>query len=243
ALKENGLSCHQFPSAKNDNRDWTKEGKKIAAWLKKLPRPIGIMACYDIRGQQLLDVCRDQSISVPDEVAVIGQHNDELLCELCDPPLSSVIPDPRRAGHTAASLLDRMMRGQKADTKPYLIAPLGVATRRSTDVVSIPDSQLSKAIRYIRDHALEGINVADVLKAVPMSRTLLERRFKHYLKRSPYDEILNIRLRKAKELLKGTELPIAEVSARTGFTTPEYLSAAFKKKTGFSPRAFRSKTM
>lgn len=240
SLGKQGHSCHIFPSAKKDSSDWTREQNKIANWLKKLPRPIGIMACYDIRGQQLLDVCRDQGISIPDDVAVIGQHNDELLCELCDPPLSSVIPDPRHAGRTAAELLNHLMKGRKVRKQLHPIAPIGVATRRSTDVISIPDAALSEAIRFIRDHALEGINVEDVLKAVPMSRTLLERRFKTYLKRSPYDEIIRIRLRKTQQLLKGTDLPIAEIASRTGFTTPEYLSAAFKKKTGVSPRGFRT---
>ena len=239
SLERRGYRCSVFESTPEHFADWAREHRKLAAWIKSLPKPVGIMACYDVRGQQVLAVCRQLGLKVPDEVAVIGQHNDELLCELCDPPLSSVIPNPRRAGYEAASLLHRMMRGQRVTARIYAIAPIGVATRQSTDIVALNDRQIATAVRYIREHACQGINVQDVLRAVPMSRTLLERKFRKYLRRAPYEEILRQRLQRAQELLAGTDLPVADIAERAGFSSPDYLSAAFKRQIGMNPRTYR----
>lgn len=240
ALAEEGLDCSHFQSNPRDFSDWQKEQRKIGNWLRGLPRPVGIMTCYDIRGQQVLDVCRQLGFRVPDELGVIGQHDDTLLCEFCDPPLSSVIPNPREAGFQAATLLDRMMNRKQVEPRIYPIPPIGVAIRQSTDLVAIEDRQIAAAVRFIRLHALTGIRVSDVLREVPMSRTLLERKFQTYLGRSPYEVIQQIRDQHARELLLKTDLPVAEIAHRTGFLTPEYFSATFKKSNGVSPRAFRT---
>lgn len=234
-----GMECHVFQTRKNDSSNVVAEQKKIANWLKALPKPIGIMACYDIRGQQLLDVCRKLNLRVPDEVGVIGQHDDHLLCELCDPPLSSVIPNPQSAGYQAAALLDRMMAGKRVSPKPRPIKPMGVTTRHSTDLVAVSDPKIAEAVRFIQANALNGIRIDDVLNATSLSRTLLERGFRTHLQRSPYEMIRKIRFDHAEKLLRETTLTVAEVSERAGFLTPEYFSATFKKHRGVSPMNFR----
>ena len=125
----------------------------MAAWVRDLPRPVGVLACYDIKAQQLLDVCRELSVAVPEEIAVIGVDNDQLLCDLSDPPLSSVIPDTHRTGHLAAELLDRQMAGKRVSVKGHLIKPIGIETRRSTDVLAIEDPHVANALRIIRERA------------------------------------------------------------------------------------------
>jgi LacI family transcriptional regulator len=121
----------------------TRERRQLKSWLERLPKPVGVMACYDFRGQQILDVCREVDIAVPEQVAVIGVDNDERLCQLCTPPLSSVIPDSRGAGYQAAQLLDRMMRGEKVKNDTTLLSPLGIAERQSTDIYAIDDRDLA----------------------------------------------------------------------------------------------------
>lgn len=234
-----GHEVFVFDSAKSDAQDWFLEQRKLARWLKELPKPIGIFACYDIRGQQLLEVCRQEGIRVPDEVAVVGHHDDELLCELCDPPLSSIVPNSRRAGYEAASILNELMRGANVPSTVRSIEPVGVSTRQSTNVIAVPDAQVAAAVHFIREHAYQGIGVEDVLKAVPMSRTVLERRFQKFLGRSPYEEILRLRIERVKELLTTTDLQMSQIAERVGFSGVEYLSAMFKKKLGVSPRVFR----
>jgi LacI family transcriptional regulator len=198
------------------------------------------MAAYDYRGQQVLDACRRLGIAVPDEVAVIGVDNHELLCELSHPPMSSVIPNTHRTGYEAAALLDQMMGGHRVAGQTHLIAPLGIATRQSTDVLAIEDRHVARAVAYIRAHACEGITVDDVLRAVPQARRLLERRFKKLLGRTPHEEIRRVQLDRVKALLAQTDLSLADVAERCGYAHVEYLSVVFKKKAGLPPSQYRA---
>ncbi|MEI6235314.1 MAG: DNA-binding transcriptional regulator [Planctomycetota bacterium] len=211
----------------------------IGDWLKTLPKPAGIMACYDIRAQQVLAACRDLQVPVPDEVAVVGVDNDELLCDLCSPPLSSVLLNHQKAGYEASRLLDRMMSGLPVELSGHLIEPLRLEIRQSSDVLAIHDADVSKAMHLIREHACDGIDVSDVLRTVPVSRRVLESRFKKLLGVTPHEEILRVKLRRVKQLLLDTSLPLTEIARRTGFEHVEYLSVAFKRETGTTPRIFR----
>jgi LacI family transcriptional regulator len=223
----------------DDDYSWTRERRRLKAWVEALPKPIGVMACYDFKGQQLLDICRELNVAVPEQVAVIGVDNDARLCRLCTPPLSSVIPDTHRTGYEAAQLLDRMMRGEMVDTAATLMPPLGIAERQSTDVYAVDDPDLVTALRYIREHACDAITVADVLRVVPLSRRMLEQRFLKLMGHTPHAEITRIRMERAGRLLRETSLPLAEIARRAGFADPLYLSRAFKKHVGVSPRSFR----
>jgi LacI family transcriptional regulator len=213
----------------------------IAAWLKSLARPVGVLAAIDPRGQQVLAACRMAGLAVPDEVAVVGVHNDELLCDLCDPPLSSVIPNAQRAGYVAAGLLAKAMAGKRLPVVLNEIAPLGVASRQSTDLAAVADEKIAGAVRYMRQQAAGGANVADVLRAVPMARTALERRFKAVLGTTPHAHLRKLRMERVQELLVSTSLPVGEIAAATGFENPEYLSAMFRRECGVSPREWRAR--
>lgn len=236
-----GGRCAVF--AEQKGRSGTTAEAEIAAiaeWLLQLPKPVGVLACYDVRAQQVLEACKLAGLSVPADVGVIGVHNDELLCELCDPPLSSVIPNARRAGYEAAALLARMMAGKPVASAAHLIPPLGVAARQSTDVVAVNDAPVAAAARYIREHATKGIGVEDVLRAVPMSRTLLERRFQRTLGRSPGAHITKVRIEHVKTLLATTGLSVGTIAERAGFEHAEYLSVVFRRETGLTPTRYRA---
>jgi len=241
AARAEGATCFTYRPARRFSRDDAEQAEDIARWIRKLPKPVGVMAAYDYRGQQLLDACRRLGIAVPDEVAVVGVDNDELLCELSHPPMSSVIPNTHRTGYEAAALLDRMMDGQRVPSETHLIAPLGIATRQSTDVLAIEDRHVARAVAYIRGHACKGITVNDVLRAVPQARRLLERRFKKLLGRTPHEEILRVQLDRVKALLAQTDLPLTEIAERCGFAHVEYLSVVFKKKAGVPPSQYRAR--
>jgi LacI family transcriptional regulator, galactose operon repressor len=242
------LPCHVYTDPVRMRKASTQEyevrglrdGEHVAHWLSELPKPVGLMACNDIRGQQVLNACRTAGISVPDEVAVIGVDNDEMLCELADPPLSSVSLDTERIGYEAASLLDQMIAGKEPKQSLILVQPVGVITRRSTDVLAIEDRHITMATQFIRERACEGIDVSDVLKVVPLSRSTLERRFYRVLGHSPKEEILRTRLARAKQLLAETDFSLAQVADKVGFEHPEYLSVIFKKKTNLTPGEFRA---
>lgn len=239
SIRAAGRDCFVYEPAKGFSLDDEQQVDDLARWLRELPKPIGIMACYDLRGQQVLEACRRMGLAVPDEVAVIGVDNDDLLCALAEPPLSSVIPNPQRTGYEAAALLDQMMAGRKVKGETHLIPPLGVATRQSTDVLAIDDLNVARAVNYIRKHACDGINVQDVLSAVPQSRRLLEKRFKNLIGRTPHEEIFRVQLNRVKQLLTETELPLEQIAERAGFSHVEYLSVAFKREMGMPPSKFR----
>jgi LacI family transcriptional regulator len=237
-----GCDCAVFPPpTAQSGLTHDEELDALTAWIKKLPKPVGVMACYDIRGRQVLAACRAANCTVPDEVAVIGVDNDELLCDLSVPPLSSVAPDTDATGYMAAKLLDRMMDGEQIPPTAHLLKPIGVVPRLSTDMLAISDPEMSQAVRFIRAHACEGINVADVLQHVSMSRRVFETEFKKLFGRMPHEEIVRTRIQRVKELLTQTDLPLYTVADRTGFKHVEYMSVVFKKKTGLPPSEFRDR--
>jgi LacI family transcriptional regulator len=236
ATRAVGGACPNFAPAPGAVDD---EVGEIAGWLKTLPKPVGVLASLDLRGQQVLAACRLVGLNVPEEVAVIGVHNDELLCDLCDPPLTSVIPNAQRAGYEAAALLARAMRGRKLALALHEIAPVGVASRQSTDLAAVGDMKIAGAVRFMRQHAASGANVADVLRAVPMARTAFERRFKAALGTTPHEHLRKLRLERVRELLATTSLPVGEIAAATGYPHIEYLSAMFRRECGMTPLAYR----
>jgi LacI family transcriptional regulator len=240
-LEKKGLHCIFYePSVLPEGS--AAQVEDLARWLSTLPRPIGLMACYDIRGRQVLEACRIAGISVPDDVAVVGVDNDELLCELCIPPLTSVIPNPLRTGYEAAALLDRLMAGRKVAASGHRVPPLGVAARQSSDVLAIDDRAIARATHFIRENACAGINVNDVLRVVPLSRRALEHRFKRLLGHTPHERILQVRLERVKQLLTETDQPLHVIAERTGFEHVEYLSVVFKREMKMRPTQYRRKT-
>lgn len=204
-----------------------------------LPKPVGLFACYDIRGRQALDACRRAGLSVPDDVAVLGVDDDAVLGGLSSPPLSSVIPDARGAGRLAAELLEALLRGEPLERDEWLLPPVGIAMRQSTDVLAIDDAVVVAAVRYIREHACDGIKVADVLKAVGSGRRGLESRFTRRVGHTPHEEIARLQFRRVEQLLAETDLPLATIAARAGFRHTEYMTVAFTRRHGVSPSRWR----
>ncbi|HEY2587142.1 MAG TPA: DNA-binding transcriptional regulator [Tepidisphaeraceae bacterium] len=239
---EAGCECSVYEVGPIGDRaaDWSADQAHLARWLEKLPKPVGVFACFDIRGRHVLDACRAAGLRVPDDVAVVGVDNDPVLSELADPPLSSIAPDTHRTGYVAAGLLDRLMAGEPVPPEPHLIGPLGVVARRSTDALAIEDPDVSTAVRFIREHACDGISIAQVLDAVPLSRRALETRFRKLLGRTPHEEIVRVQVQRARELLTQTDLPLKAIADRVGIPHAEYLNVVFKRVTGQPPGVYRS---
>ncbi|MFP4224674.1 MAG: substrate-binding domain-containing protein [Phycisphaeraceae bacterium] len=212
----------------------------VAQWIQTLPEVVGVMAMNDILAQQIAEAARLAQRSIPDNFAVLGVDDDEVICDLTEPPLSSVVPDSYRIGYTAAQQLERMMRGESVSPKPVKVRPLRVARRRSTDAVVVDDPAVAQAVAYIREHACQGITVTDVLEQVDMTRRMLDARFTKLIGRTPYQEILRIKLNRAKVLLTETTLPLSRIAAATGFKEAECLSVAFKRTIGQTPGRYRS---
>lgn len=240
-LEQAGFPCHVYSpiSRRRYLGSWEGGQNDLADWLNGLPKPVAVMAAHDLRGLCVLDACRRNGIAVPEQVAVIGVDNDETLCSLGDPPLSSVKLDLEGIGFTAAEVLDRLMQGQKVPKKPIALKPLGVVTRRSTDIVAIGDPLTAQALRYIHQHACNGISVNDISQHCKVSRRVVERSFSKFLGTSPNEQIIRAKLAKVKQLLTETDYGLDTIAAKCGLTHAAYLNVLFKKEVGQTPGEFR----
>ena len=234
-----GHSCLPYRPRRGIGTGWTARRNDIARWLGELPKPAGVLTWANRLGRELIEVCREAEIHVPEQVAVLGGDDDELLCEASNPPLSGIQVDSEQIGYRAAELLDRLIDGGSTGGQPVRIRPLGISARRSTEVLAIDDPDLALAVRFIREHASDPITVADVLGAVPVSRRQLERDFQSVLSRTPAAEIRRVHLERAKELLTNTDHTIPEVAVNSGFGSPEYLAQVFRRQVGVSPLKYR----
>jgi len=229
----------EVPRPAMSSTPWEQQQDALAQWLVGLPKPIGIMTASDQLGPHLLEACRRAGISVPDDVGVISVDNDETLCEVCNPSLSSVNAGHQVVGYQAAALLDHLMKGGALPTGPTFVQPLGIVVRRSSDVIATEDRQVAMALRFIREHACSGLTAASVIAQIPVSRSVLQRRFRKETGRSIQEEIINTRLKRALDLLANTDLPLIEVAERCGFNHQEYLGVVLKSHFGKTPAEYR----
>jgi LacI family transcriptional regulator len=213
--------------------------KPLFDWLRQLPKPVGVLASHDTQGAQIAEYCHQLNLVVPDQVAVVGVDDDDLLCELSRPSLSSVHLPAARIGYEAARLLDEWLGGQRPAERALVLPPMGVIVRQSSNLQAVPDTDVATAVRFIHDHAHERLRVADVLRVVAMARRALERRFRKWLYRSILEEIRRAHVNRAKQLLISTDLPMSQVAQRSGLQTSRHLSIAFRQVLGTTPTAFR----
>jgi LacI family transcriptional regulator len=234
--------CDVFPTdCEPDDDTWELEQARLAAWIKALPKPVGVMACNDERGLQVLDACRRCGALVPSEVAVIGADNDEHLCELSIPPLTSVDVNAEQIGYTAAALLDLLMQGKKSPLSSQRLAPRGIFTRLSTDTVASDDPDVNRAIRYIRENGCSGLRVVDVLAHMGMSRAGLQQKMKKVVGRTIHEEIERVRLARVKDLLLSPDMTIKQVARATGFSSVQYMTRVFRAALGETPARYRGR--
>jgi LacI family transcriptional regulator len=240
AIAGHGYATHVYqPPRRKQDRPWEREQGYLATWLAALPKPIGLMACDDERGREVLEACRIANLQVPEEVAVVGVDNDELLCELADPPLSSVALNAEQGGYRTAELLDQLMRRKGRKPRRLIVEPLHVVTRRSTEIVAIDDRSVAGALNFIHQQAGRPIQIDDVVRHVAISRRALEIRFRDAIGRTILSEIQRIRLQRAKRLLLETDLPLPIVAESAGFGTPSYLVQVFRQRVGVTPAKYR----
>jgi LacI family transcriptional regulator len=208
-------------------------------WIESLPKPIGIIGWATDICRHLAMACSVSGIKVPEEVAIISLETEDFMGRVVHPPLSGVDIPVRRIGYEAAAQLDRLMQGKAANSAEVLLPPLGVTTRQSTELVACEDPQIRQAMVFIRDHVQKGIDVRDVLKAVPMARRTLERRFKELFGRSPAEEIRRTKIERVRGMLDSTDIPIPDIAEACGFNYVEHMIPVFKKFHGCTPSRYR----
>jgi len=219
---------------------WPKERRLMAKWLQSLPKPVGVMACNDDIGVQIMEACKLAELPVPDSVGVIGADNDELVCGLADPAMSSVALNFERAGYESAQALDHLMRHARVAPQ-IIVQATHIVARRSTDVVAVSDIAVARAMRFIRDHTKGPMTVSDVAKISGLSRRVLERRFRREFNSSIQAGIRRVRTDQIARLLVETHMPISEIAESLGFPDVQHFARYFRPSKQASPLAYRRK--
>lgn len=228
-----------YPCEIHSAHDLINGSPELKIWLKKIPKPSGILTMGHILGKRLLEYCRQEEISVPYDVAVLSSNYDALMCNTCYPALSGIICPTEQIGYKAAELLEQMMNGEAVSYDTIHFPPLGIENRMSSDTLAVDDPPLVKVIESIRKRAFEPIALKDILNEVPMARRTLDYKFKKTLGHSPAEEIRKLRINKARKMLAQTDLPMQFIAEACGYANYNYLTQVFKQNTGMTPSEYR----
>lgn len=228
------------PTYRVRSQQWRDQQRKLVQWLGRLPKPVGLFAVTDYRARQALDACRQVGLRVPQQVAVIGVDNEEVICAHVQPRLSSVARNNRQEGYQTAALLDQLIRHKQMPNLEETIPPIGVVARESTETVAFQDPRLCDAIDYLNENLAAPLGVQELATHVGVSRRWMEYAFREALGQSPYQYIRRRRLKLAQRLLeKDSRVKIYEIARQTGFSSAKQFSMAFSQEFGSSPREYQ----
>lgn len=224
-----------------DSIETPPDAADLTSWIERLPKPVAIFCCDDIRASHVIAICKKMSLAIPHDVAVLGVDNDPVYCSFSRPKLSSVDPDSPRIGYEAASTLDQMLENNITSTENIIvdIPPLGIVTRASTDTYQGAPDWFGEAIAHINREAVNGLTAAELFKFIGYSRTLIEKTFKNILQTNVKRIIMQTRISEAKRLLKQTIHPIKEIAFQSGFSSPEHFVNTFTAICGVPPGQWR----
>jgi LacI family transcriptional regulator len=231
--------CHLVPFLAN-RRTVAREEPALVRWLRELPKPVGLMVCNDELALSISELCRIHELQVPEQIAIIGVDNDEVICELSNPPLSSIAISTQQAGYEAARLLDRLMQ-QKTASRTVTVAASHVVRRQSTDMTAVDDSEVAKAMTFIQQNSHRIIQVNDVAKATGLSRRSLSDRFMASFGQSISDQIHRRRVEQIMTILTTTNRSVAQIADDIGYSSDKHIARYFRRQTGITPRAYRKK--
>ena len=238
-LAATGKTCKTFRS--HTAADERMDPGPLAEWLKLLPKPAAVMTYYDPQAVQIANICREHGMTVPRQVSILGVDNDGVLCEFSDPPLSSIQPDHERAGYLAAQELNALMSHQSRKSRTLVCPVIGVVERESTRPLAPAAHLIKKARQFIHDQAAKGISVGDVATYLNISRRLADLRFREIENQSIHQAIENRQMEIAEKALSDTDRTIRHIAAESGYRNIKTFEAAFRKRHGMSPSAFRKR--
>ena len=235
-LAEHGFSARAYsPTGRSDE----EESAALAAWLRALPKPCGLFVAYDQRARRVLEICRAEGISVPEQIQVIGVDNESWICESIRPTLSSIEPDFEGAGYRAAGALLEMMDGAGGAAATLTFGVRRVVQRMSTIDAHGSAGRAVRARDYIRTHAGEPFSVPMLAKRLGCSLRTLQLSYRTVFGTTVARDIAESRLDKARELLEGTDTPVGEIGELVGLDSQPHFARMFKARTGMSMAAWR----
>jgi LacI family transcriptional regulator len=246
-LAREGVKCQTFEYPESETtrymESWQEPNAAMRKWLRTLPKPAGIFAIHDPLGRMVCEAAMEERLQLPDEIAVVGANNDELVCGLSYPPLSSITIPWHRIGALAGKWAQNLIEGKAAPKKALLVPPGPVVVRQSTTLTAVEDPELRRALQYLREHHREEITIQTTCDDLRISRRGIERKFATHLRSSPRETLSRMRTETARRLLMETDLPMGLIAERSGFGDPERFSVVFRKQCGMSPSSFRKSSL
>jgi LacI family transcriptional regulator len=240
-IEKAGGNYYYFESENLEGEEWGTSHILLEEWLQSLPKPIGLFACDDSFALRISQLCKINNIKIPEEISLLGVDNDELICNLSDPPISSIVTDVERGGYEAGRLIDRLMKGERTEPFNIIIEPVRFELRKSTEKYDISNEHISKVVNYIEDNFTTEINIEEFSKMVPLSRRNLEVKFKEEMGTSIYQFILQCRIDYFANLLLTTDRTLFDLALESGFNDCKNISRIFKKMKGYTPVEYRKK--
>lgn len=241
AVEKSGGNYYYFESENLSGEQWSSSHIQLDDWLLSLPKPVGLFACDDSFALQVSEICKINNIKIPEEISLLGVDNDELICNLSDPPISSIVLDVEKGGYEAGRLLNRLITAEKKEPFNIIINPIRFELRKSTEKYAISNDYISKVVNHIEDNFTAEINIETLTRFVPLSRRNLEVKFKQEMGTSIYQFILNCRIEFFAHLLLTTDKPLFDLALESGFNDCKNISRIFKKFKGFTPLEYRQK--
>jgi len=243
-IQEAGFNVHYYEHKGPGAPDlWYYKPSAVAEWLKSLPQPIALMTCDDNQGQHIAEAAKHAGIRIPDEIAILGVDNDEMICELSDTPLSSIELDAEKGGYEAARVMQEMVENKTCKGPNIVVKPTQVVTRVSTDIFASQDKYIVSALKYIHGNLDKNLKVDQVLKEVPLSRRSLEKRFIMTTGYPVYEYIYNQRIERFTQKLLETDMTIFEIALDLGLSDSKNIARQFKQVKGLTPMEYRKKHM
>lgn len=240
-IEQIGGNYYYFESENLNGEQWSSSHIKLDEWLFSLPKPVALFACDDSFALQVSEICKINNIKIPEEISLLGVDNDELLCNLSDPSISSIVLDVEKGGYEAGRLLDQLMSDKKKSPFNIVIQPSHFELRKSTEKYAITNNYITKVVEYIEDNFTSDINIETLTTLVPLSRRNLEVKFKQELGTSIYQFILHCRIDCFANLLLTTNRPLFNLSIECGFNDSKNISRIFKKFKSCTPLEYRQK--
>jgi LacI family transcriptional regulator len=238
-LREAGHEAFSFREFATGRWAAARPEEAFAAWLRQLPRPVGIHTYTLFEAARIAWACQEAGVRIPADVALVGGQDNPGLAAARGLAISGITFDSAREGYEGLRLLDRLLQGAPAPARPTLIPPLGLVVRASSELRWARDPEVARARQWMRENLHRPVTVKSLLQHTPLSRRTLERRFAAIAGQSPHDELQSMRMTRARELLRDSVLPLSDVAAQTGFANYTTFAIAFRRDNGMAPSAFR----
>lgn len=238
-LSEEGFDVHTYFEQQSSGDAWAQDFDAIGKWLHGLPKNTGIFCCDDFYALHITETCKIYEIPVPDNIAVLGVDNDEMLCNISNPTLSSIVIDAVNGGYIAGQVIEELINKNISEPFNITVPPLQVVSRGSTKKYAVQDKYVLSIVEYIEKNYSSHISVSELLELVPLSRRVFEKRFKHNTGTSIYQFLQNYRISKFAELLLSSDRSVEDIAISCGFADSRNVSRIFYNYKGMTPTEFR----